>query len=332
MTTQNEGNAAKPKIVITDGYTTNPGDLSWDDLAALGELTVYERSSSQEAVKRCADADIVLSNKIVWTAEMISQLKNCKLLQLLSTGYNVVDYAQSNKQNIIVCNVPAYSTPDVAQHTLALILETTNHVAEYSESVRLGNWIESRDFTYYLDPIIELVGKTLGVIGMGSIGQHVARLAEAFGMEIVFYNPHEKPELESEHCKQMSLDDVLAHADIVTLHCPLTPSNKGMVNSEFLGKMKRGATLINTARGGLINSSDIAEALNSGQLGYYAADVSEEEPMAKDDPLRLAPHSTITPHIAWAATAARARLIDQAVKNVAAFLEGAPINVVPPVV
>lgn len=321
----------KPLIVITDGYTTNPGDLSWDALKELGELTVYERSSSQEAVDRCQDADIVLSNKIVWTSEMLAKLTKCKLIQLLSTGYNVVDYAQSNKQGITVCNVPAYSTPDVAQHTIALILETTNHVAEYSESVRLGNWIESRDFTYYIDPITELKGKTLGIIGMGHIGQSVAKLAEAFGMEVLFQNPHPKPQAEGPHCRQVSLEEVLAGADIVSLHCPSTPENKGMVDKGFLAMMKKGSTLINTARGALINSADIADALQSGQLGYYAADVAEEEPMSKDDPLRLAPHTTITPHIAWAATAARRRLIEQAVKNVQAFLDGDSINVVPPV-
>lgn len=331
MTVKNNSQAQRPKIVITDGYTTNPGDLSWDAFEKLGDLTVYERSTSEEAVQRCADADIVMSNKITWTADMIEQLKDCKLIQLLSTGFNVVDYSQSNKQRITVCNVPAYSTPDVAQHTMALILETTNHVAEYSESVRLGNWIESRDFTYYLDPIVELEGKTLGIVGMGSIGQTVAKLARAFGMEIIFENPHPKPQLEGPHCKQVSLDDLLANADIVTLHCPLTPENKGMVNADFLAKMKPGTTLIDTARGGLINSADIAKSLEDGHLGYYAADVSEEEPMAMDDPLRIAPHTTITPHIAWAATAARKRLIDQATKNVEAFLDGKPINVVPPV-
>ena len=321
----------KPTIVITDGYTTNPGDLSWDKFAELGDLQVYERSSAQEAVERCRNADVIISNKVVWTAEMLEQLQDCKMIQLLSTGYNVVDYGQSNKQKITVCNVPAYSTPDVAQHTMALILETTNHVAEYSESVRLGNWIESRDFTYYLDPITELVGKTLGIIGMGSIGQAVAKLAEAFGMEIVFQNPHPKPEAEGPHCKQVKLDELLANANIVTLHCPSTPEDKGMVNAEFLSKMRKGATLINTARGALINSQDVADALQSGQLGYYAADVSEEEPMSKDDPIRLAPNSTITPHIAWAATSARIRLMDQAAENVKSFLEHKPINVVPPV-
>lgn len=322
--------SSKKTIVILDGYTTNPGDLSWDELGKLGDLTVYDRTTLEELPDRVAHADIIVSNKIVWTTEALNETKQCEMIQLLSTGYNVIDYDVANAKGITVCNVPAYSTDDVAQHTLALILETTNHVNDYAESVRLGNWVTSRDFTYYIDPLMELNGKTLGIVGMGSIGSTVAKLARAFDLEILFQNPSPKPQYEDDHCKQVDLDELLAKSDIVSLHCPSSPETDGMVNKEFLGKMKKGARLIDTARGALINSQDVADALESGQLGWYAADVAEEEPMSKDDPLRLAKHSIITPHIAWATKEARSRLISRATQNVAAFLEGHPQNVVPP--
>ncbi len=318
----------KPKIVILDGYTTNPGDLAWDAFAALGDLTVYDRTADPEIAARAGDAEIVVSNKVVWNEESLAAIPACKMIQLLSTGYNVVDYDVAEARDLTVCNVPAYSTPDVVQHTFALILETTNHVSGYSESVRLGNWVASSDFTYYIDPLMELAGKTLGIIGMGSIGSNVARVAQIFGMEVLFESPSPKPQHENDHCRQVELDELLAKSDIVSLHCPATPENEGMVDKGFLAKMKKGSRLINTARGALLNSADIADALQSGHLGYYAADVAEEEPMRKDDPLRTAPRTTITPHIAWATTEARARLIAQAAANVKAFLEGEPINVV----
>lgn len=322
--------ADKAKIVILDGYTTNPGDLSWDGLSELGDLTVYERTDPSEVASRIADADIVVSNKIVWTADVLHEARKCRMIQLLSTGYNVIDYATANELGITVCNVPAYSTPDVAQHAFALILETTNHVNDYSESVRLGNWVTSRDFTYYIDPLTELSKKTLGIIGMGSIGSLVGSIAQAFGMDVMFQNPSKKPELENERCKQVDLDTLLAGSDIVTLHCPSTPETDGMVDAGFLAKMKKGARLINTARGALIDSQAIADALESGHLGWYAADVAEHEPMTKNDPLRTANHAIITPHIAWATLEARERLIAQATQNIADFLAGHPVNVVPP--
>ena len=320
----------RPTIVILDGYTTNPGDLSWDGLARLGDLTVYERTAPNEVAERVADADVIVSNKVVWTADLLREAKRCRMIELLSTGYNVVDLDVANELGITVCNVPAYSTPDVAQHAFALILETTNHVNDYSESVRLGNWVTSRDFTYYIDPLMELRGKTLGIIGMGSIGTLVSDIAAAFGMEVLFENPSEKPELENEHRKQVDLDRLLADSDIVSLHCPSTPETDGMVDAGFLARMRPGARLVNTARGALIDSQAIADALESGHLGWYAADVAEEEPMGKDDPLRTANHSIITPHIAWATKEARERLVAQATRNVSCFLSGRPTNVVPP--
>ena len=322
--------ASKPTIVILDGYTTNPGDLSWDGLAALGDLVVHERTDPSELAARVKGAEVIVSNKVRWDETALREATSCKMIQLLSTGFNVVDFDVANELGITVCNVPAYSTPDVAQHAFALILETTNHVNDYSESVRLGNWITSRDFTYYLDPLMELTGKTLGIIGMGSIGSLVGSIAQAFGMEVLFDNRSEKPELESEHCHQVDLDELLAKSDIVTLHCPSTPETDGMVDAAFLAKMKPSSRLINTARGALIDPSAIADALESGHLAWYAADVAEHEPMAEDDPLRTAPHSIITPHIAWATKEARVRLVERATQNVADFLAGHPANVVPP--
>lgn len=319
---------AEPNIVILDGYTTNPGDLSWDAFEALGSLAVYDRTDPDEIAARAGHADVVVSNKIVWTEGLLSCIPNARMIQLLSTGYNVVDYEVASKRGLTVCNVPAYSTPDVVQHTFALILATTNHVSGYAESVRRGDWAASKDFTYYKDTIVELVGKTLGIVGMGSIGAGVAQVARAFGMRVLFSNPHAKPQCESDWCRQAGLDELLAESDVVSLHCPSTPDNAGMVNARFLDKMKRGALLVNTARGALVDSADVATALRSGRLGFYAADVAEREPMAEDDPLREAPHAIITPHIAWAATEARERLIAQAAANVEAFLKGSPINVV----
>lgn len=317
-----------PKIVILDGYTTNPGDLSWDEFKTLGDLEVFDRSTAAEAKERVQGAEIVLSNKVEWTKDLVDVAKDCKMIQLLSTGYNLVDFASTDAKGITVCNVPGYATPDVAQHALALILETTNHVMEYAESVRLGNWVTSKDFTYYIDPLMELQGKTIGIIGMGSIGRATADLAQAFGMDVLFYNPSKKPQYESDRCKQVPLDELLAKSDVVSLHCPATPEDTGFVNASFLSKMKPHARLINTARGALVNSQDIADALISGKLGWYAADVAEVEPMSKDDPLRTAPRSIITPHIAWATKEARERLIDLAFDNVKAFLAGHSQNVV----
>lgn len=325
MDTKREG---KPRIVVLEGFTTNPGDISWEPLSELGDLTVYDRTTPDEVALRAGDADIILPNKIVWTKELLEQIPRCRLMQLLSTGFNVVDLQAARDLGITVCNVPAYSTPDVVQHVFALILETTNHVARYAESVRDGDWVKAKDFTYLFDPLTELSGKTLGIIGMGSIGQGVARVALAFGMEVVFENPHARPQLEGAHCTQASRDELLGASDVVTLHCPASAQTTGMVNAGFLGKMRRGARLVNTARGALVNSADVAAALESGQLSWYAADVAEHEPMAADDPLMTTEHAIITPHVGWATTEARERLVAQAAANVRAFLDGAPVNVV----
>lgn len=321
-------NAGSETIVLLDGHTTNPGDVSWDPIEKLGDVEIFPSTTNSDFASRVKDATIIISNKIVWDKKHLDLAPKLKMIALLSTGYNLVDFDEANKRGIVVCNVPAYSTPDVAQHTIALLLETTNHIWEYSESVRLGNWITSKEFTYQLDPLMEIKDKTLGIVGMGSIGQTVARVAQAFEMNIVFENPSQKPELENEHCKQVTLDELLTQSDIVSLHCPLTEDNKGMVNASFLSKMKKGSRLINTARGGLVVSQDVADALISGQLGYYAADVAEYEPMRFDDPLRQAPNTTITPHIAWATAEARQRLICIVAQNIEGYLSGHPQNVV----
>lgn len=316
------------RIVLLDGHTTNPGDISWDPIKAIGDVEIFDQTTQDELASRVEDAQIVISNKILWDEKNMELAPKMKLIALLSTGYNLVDLAAANERGITVCYAPAYSTPDVAQHAVALMLETTNHITQYSQSVRLGNWITSKEFTYQLDPLVELKGKTLGIIGMGSIGSDVAKIAEAFGMEVLFANPHPKPQFENDHCKQVQLDALLSESDIVSLHCPATKEDEGMVNESFINKMKDGARLINTARGMLINSEDVAKALESGKLSFYAADVAEEEPMPFDDPLRTAKNSIITPHIAWATKEARQRLVDIVAENVSSFLEGKPINVV----
>lgn len=328
-TTDGEG-MPEPNIVILEAYTTNPGDLSWDAIRRLGNLTTYDRTPEDALAQRVSEAEVVVSNKILWSRKRLAEAPRCRMIQLLSTGYNVVDYEAANERGITVCNVPAYSTPDVVQHAFALILETTNRVGRYSESVRAGNWAESQDFTYYMDPLSEIAGKTMGIVGMGSIGSAVARVAQAFGMRVLFQNPHPKPQFESASCKQVEIDELLAESDIVSLHCPSTPSNKGMVDREFLSKMKKGARLVNTARGALVASQDVADALASGRLSWYAADVAEHEPMPDDDPLRTAEHAVITPHVAWATKEARGRLIDVAAENIRRYLAGSPQNVVNP--
>ena len=319
---------SKPNIVVLEGYTVNPGDLTWGGLAELGELTVYERTSADQLAERVADAEVIVSSKIVWDARTLALAPRCKLIALQSTGYNIVDLAAAAARGITVCNVPAYSTPDVAQHTFALLLATTNHVCQYAGSVREGDWAKAADFCYYLSPLTELTGKTMGIIGMGSIGSAVARIAQAFGMEVLFQNPHPKPQLESEHCRQVGLDELLANSDVVSLHCPATAKDEGMVNARFLAKMKKGARLLDTARGSLVVSQDVADALESGQLSWYAADVAPHEPMPEDDPLRTAKHAVITPHVAWATKEARERLVAAVVENVRCFLAGHPRNVV----
>lgn len=315
-------------ITVLDGYTTSTGILSWQSLEGLGSVTIYDRSPRETLKDRLATTDIAVSNKIVWDKDCFEKAPNLRMIALLSTGYNVVDLEEANKRNIVVSNVPAYSTPDVAQHTFALLLEITNNVALHAQSVKDGEWCNCADFTYSLTPLIELDNKTLGIIGMGAIGQAVARIAKAFGMNVVFYNRSKKHDCEDEHTKQVSLDTLFTQADIISLHCAASEETNNIINKTSIKKMKDGTIILNTARGSLVNESDIATALKNGKLSAFGADVVNEEPMNVGNPLRSAPNAFVTPHIAWATKEARQRLLDTVVQNIIAFQNGAPQNVV----
>ena len=307
------------RIVILDAYTTNPGDQSWDSITALGELTVYDHTLPGQVIERAREAEILLSNKTLLGRAEIEALPKLRYIGLLSTGYNVVDLAAARERGIPVTNIPAYSTDGVAQQTFALLLELTNRTQQHADSVRAGDWTNSRDFCYWLSPLTQLAGKTMGIIGYGRIGQAAANIARAFGMNVLAYDPMQ--ELDS-------LEAVLRGSDVISLHCPLTDETHGLINKETLAMMKPGAILINTARGPVINEADAAEALHSGQLGALAADVLSTEPPPADNPLLTAPNCMITPHISWATQEARARLIGIAAGNIQAFLKGEAVNVV----
>ena len=308
------------KIIILDGGVANPGDLSWDDLAALGDLTVYDYTAPEDVIPRIGDASIILTNKTVISADVISACPNLRYIGVLATGYNVIDIAEAKKRGIIVANVPAYSTPTVAQLTMALLLEIALHVGHHSRVVHEGKWSACRDFAFWDYPLMELAGKTFGIVGYGSIGKAVAKLAQAFGMNVLAYSHHGAEEFHTE------LDELYAKADIVSLHCPLTAENTGMINKETIAKMKDGVIILNTARGGLINEADLQEALLSGKVYAAASDVTCKEPINADSPLLGLDNMIITPHIAWAATEARQRLLSVAIDNVRQYLCGNPQN------
>lgn len=317
-------------MIITnlDAFTSNPGDLSWAEIEKLGEYTEYERSFRNELCERVCTTEIAVSNKIVWDKELMDMAPNLKMIALTSTGYNVVDLEEANKRCIVVSNVPAYSTPDVAQHAFALLLELVNQVGLHAESVRKGDWVESKDFTYSLTPLVELDKKVMGIIGMGSIGYKMAQIAQAFGMKVIFTSRTSKPQLQSETCKEVSLDEVLRCGDVISLHCPATPETENIINKETLSKMKQSAYLINTARGNLIDEEALALALKEHRIAGFGADVVKVEPMSVENPLREAPRTVITPHIAWATHEARERLIKVVASNIKYFIEGKPQNVV----
>ena len=298
----------------------DPGDLSWKPLASLGELTVYDYTAPQEVIERIGDAAIILTNKTVITADVMAACPALRYIGVLATGYNVVDVAEAKRRGIIVTNVPAYSTPTVAQFTMALLLEIALHVGHHSRVVHEGKWSACRDFAFWDYPLMELQGKTFGIVGYGSIGKAVARLAEAFGMKVLAYSRHGAEEYHTD------LDELYARADVVSLHCPLTAENAGMINRETIAKMKDGVILLNTARGGLINEADLREALLSGKVFAAASDVVSTEPIKADSPLLGLDNMIITPHIAWAALEARQRLMDVATDNVRQYLAGNPQN------
>ena len=312
------------KIVILDAYTTNPGDLSWERFKEFGELTVYDRgikNDLQESIDRIQDADVVLTNKVPIKEELLEACPNIKYIGTLSTGYNIIDLDACRTRGIPVCNVPSYSTSAVAQFTMALLLEVCHHVGEHNNIVHSGGWERSVDFCFWNYPLIELSSKTIGIIGFGKIGQEVAKLAAAFGMKVLAYSRTEYEEVRK-LAEYVDLDTLLASSDIVSLHCPLFPETRGIINNEKIAKMKDGAILLNTSRGPLIVEEDVANALNSDKLYYYATDVTSREPIRSDNPLLKAKNCIITPHIAWAAKETRERLVGIVYENLKANTEG----------
>ncbi|QCH13606.1 D-2-hydroxyacid dehydrogenase [Synechococcus sp. CB0101] len=316
-------------IVVLDGYTTNPGDLSWEPLSVLAPCTVWDRTAPAEVNARLADAEIVLTNKTPLAAETLAALPKLRLISVLATGVNVVDVAAAKAQGITVCNVPAYSTPGVAQAVFALLLELTNRTGHHSDSVHAGRWSAGPDFSYWDGTLVELAGLTLGVVGYGAIGAAVAAVGRAFGMQILGNRRSAQGPIP-EGGEFVTLDRLFQESDVVTLHCPLTPQTAGLVDAARLAQMKPTAYLINTARGPLVQESPLLDALHAGRLAGAGLDVLSVEPPAPDHPLLRAPNCVITPHIAWATRAARQRLIAQSAANIAAFLGGAPVNVVQP--
>jgi len=317
------------KIVVLDGYTLNPGDLSWSGLESLAPCVIHDRTESGLLLERAAGAEILLTNKVVLSDEDIAALPALRYVGVLATGYNVVDLDAARRRRIVVTNVPAYSTPSVAQMVFALLLEMTQQVGHHARLVREGAWSRSPDFTFRDAPLIELDGKRLGIIGYGQIGRRVAKIAAAFGMQVSVHTAHpERYAAESLPVSFVDLETLFETSDVVTLHCPLTPETEGVVNADRLSCMKPGSYLINTGRGPLLDEGAVAEALESGHLAGAGLDVLSSEPPPPDNPLITAKNTTVTPHIAWATRAARQRLMDVAIGNVKAFIEGAPRNVV----
>jgi len=314
------------KIVVLDGYTLNPGDLSWKEIEKLGDLSVYDRTLPEQTVERARGAKAVFTNKVILDTDALKQLPELKFIGVLATGYNVVDIDTATKNGITVCNIPAYSTASVAQMVFAHILNSTQQVARHAASVSKGDWANSIDFSYWLTPQTELAGKTLGIIGFGRIGQAVARIALAMDMKVIFHNRSEKSTKLA--AKQVDLDTLLRTSDFVSINCPLNDENEGFMNKTTLGKMKPTAFLVNTGRGPLINEQDLADALNNGVIAGAGLDVLSVEPASAKNPLPKAKNCYITPHIAWATIEARQRLMKIAGDNLAAFLEGQPVNVV----
>jgi len=314
-------------IVILDGYSANPGDLSWEELKTLGNVTVYDRTSPSETVTRAAEAEVVLTNKVVIGREEMAQLPHLKYIGVLATGYNVVDIEAAHERGITVTNVPAYSTESVAQMVFAHLLTVTNRTEYYAQENRKGRWTKNKDFCYWDFSHMELSGKLFGIVGLGNIGQRVAAIAHAFGMRVCAFTSKSEDQLPS-YVEKKSLEELFSESDIISLHCPLTPDTRHLINSETLQMMKPSAILINTGRGPLIDDQAVADALAEGRLAAFCADVLTEEPPKADNPLLGQPNAFTTPHIAWASTEARIRLLQVAINNVRSFLSGQPQNVV----
>ena len=313
------------KIIVLDGYGLNPGDLNWDGFEALGELTVYDRTLPSELMERAAGAEVLITNKTLITAENMADLPELKYIGVLATGYNVVDIDAAKARGIVVTNIPAYSTASVAQMVFAHILNITQRVGYYADENKQGRWTKNADFCYWDTQLVELQGKKMGIVGLGNIGQATARIAQAFGMEVCVYSSKPQFVLPS-GIKKMDLDELFAECDVISLHCPLTPDTKEMVNAERLSKMKSNAILINTGRGPLINEQDLADALNEGRIAAAGLDVLSVEPSVEGNPLLTARNCFITPHIAWATLEARTRLMEIAVQNLKSYLNGQIIN------
>lgn len=316
------------RIVVLDGHTMNPGDNPWDEVAALGELTVYERSTHEQLIERAGGAEIIVTNKVPVTAADLDRLANLKMIAVTATGYNVVDVEAARARGIPVCNVPVYATQGVAQFTFALLLELCHHVGAHDASVKQGTWTRSPDFSYCETPQIELADRVMGVVGYGRIGRQVARIARAFDMQVIVSDPCSKPGTADGEVRFVDMQTLFSQADAVSLHCPQTPETLGLVNAERLGLMKPTALLINTARGALVVERDLADALNNGRIAGAAVDVVAIEPIRADNPLLTARNIIITPHMAWAGLAARKRLMAATAENIRAFQRGKPVNVV----
>jgi len=315
------------KITVLDGYGLNPGDLSWEPIAQLGELTVFPRTSAEEFYAHAEGADILLTNKTLITAEHIDRLPDLKYIGILATGYNVVDIEAARKHGIPVCNIPAYSTRSVAQMVFALLLAITNRVEHYAEENRKGRWSRNPDFCYWDTPLMELSGKKMGIVGLGHTGMATARIALAFGMEVYACTSKSPLQLGTD-IRKSTMEELFSACDVISLNCPLTPETHHLVNPHTLALMKPGAILINTGRGPLINEQDLADALNNGTIYAAGVDVLSQEPPRADNPLLSARNCYITPHIAWASTAARERLMQIMLENIKAYQDGKPVNVV----
>jgi glycerate dehydrogenase len=315
------------KIVVLDGYALNPGDLSWEQLRAIGDLQVFDRTPDDQILERAHEAEIVLTNKSRLSAQILRQLKKTRYIGVLATGYDVVDIAAAREVGISVTNIPTYGTSSVAQFTFALLLELCHHVALHADATRAGEWSRTMDFSFWKTPLIELAGKTIGVIGFGKIGRRVGEIARVFELRVIAADAFRSP-VDWPGFSWCEVDELLTQADVVSLHCPLSPQTQGIINANTLALMKPSAFLINTSRGPLVLEQDLADALNAGRLAGAAVDVLSSEPPSADNPLLLAKNCIVTPHIAWASKEARTRLLNTAVANVSGFLNGDPVNVV----
>ena len=313
------------KLIITDGHTLNPGDLSWKPFEDLGDVVIYDRTAVAEVAARCREASVIITNKTPITRETIEAANDLKVIAVTATGYNIVDVAAAAEKKIPVCNVPGYGTDSVAQHTFALLLELTSHVGLNAQTVSRGDWSRSQDFSYTLKPIVEISGKTLGIVGFGRIGQKVGEIAHAFGMKVIYQSNHTVP---SAYARPVSLGELFSASDFISLHCPLKPDNQAFVNASLLSRMKPGACLINTARGQLIDERDLADALKRSLIGGAALDVLSVEPPPADHPLIGLPNCLVTPHNAWVSFEARQRILNTTLDNVRQALHGHAVNVV----